>query len=104
MVESASLQIQLVNCVAFAQCQPQVSLSIEVESAWTIQRCACNLRTVRSGGSLARARKRGNDAALQVDATDSVIANVADIKIPFAIELNAVRLMKRGRNCRAIIA
>ena len=104
MVKRASLHVQLVNCIAFAKCQPQVSLFIKVESARTIQRCAGNLRTVRSGGSLARASEGRNDAAFQVDATDSVIANVTNIEIAFAIKLNAVRFMKRGRNRRTFVA
>src|SRR5690349_17842813 len=91
-MDRACLQVELVNRVPFTQREPCVPVPVKVDRARTVKRRGGELRAVRRGEFLSRARERGNDPGFHVHLADAAVADVTDAKVPVPVKLDAVRL------------
>lgn len=103
VVQGLFLEIDAEQGVAFPKCQKEGVVTVEVESTRAVQGCSREACTVRCGASVSGTCKRRDDSGFWVHATNSMIADIADVEISELIKGDGVGLSHFCVDCRATV-
>src|SRR5690606_13907130 len=96
VVQRFRFQVDAIDGVAFAEGEIQAVLAVEVEGPRTVERCALQRRAIGGGTSFAGPGEGRDDTGGGIDATDAMIADVADVEVAFTVEGDRVRAVEGG--------
>src|SRR5262245_7217687 len=96
--------IQPINGVAFAQREPHVSATVEVDRARAVEWGSGDLRAVGRRSFLSRSGEGRDHACLHINLADAMVEDVTDVKVAARVELDAVWLIHRRLLGRAAVA
>src|SRR5262249_8036563 len=95
VMNRSRLHIQPINGVAFAQSEPHISATVEVNGARAVEWGPGDLRAIGRRSFLSCSGECRDHACLHINFADAVVEDVADVEIAARVELDAVRLIER---------
>ena len=97
-------EVDAVHGISLSECKIERMPAVKIERSRAVERSAVDPGSIRSRFAFARAGKRVDGSRFEINDSNSMIPNVADVQVPVIVESDGMRSRKPGTNRRSPVA